>query len=98
MFHSNVPPAKRTAQRSYTIILGSGSGFSTRIHRLALELFDREPAEEMRSSPLTIVIYTRIGCHLCEEAERLLRTRSASTQMIIQSIDVDTDPVLTARF
>lgn len=48
--------------------------------------------------PITIVIYTRIGCHLCEEAERLLQACRTSISMDLQTIDVDVDPELTARF
>jgi glutaredoxin len=52
----------------------------------------------MRSFPVTIVIYTRIGCHLCEEAERLLQTRCSSARFTLQTIDVDADPELIVRF
>jgi glutaredoxin len=50
------------------------------------------------SDPISIVVYTRIGCHLCEEAERFLETRCASLGMDVQTIDVDSDPELTAQF
>jgi glutaredoxin len=41
-----------------------------------------------------VVIYTRNGCHLCEEAEALLKTQGIAPQLI----DVDADEALRERF
>lgn len=41
-----------------------------------------------------VVIYTRNGCHLCEEAEALLIAQGIAPLLI----DVDADEVLRERF
>lgn len=43
--------------------------------------------------PSTIV-YTRAGCHLCEEAEALLRRHGLAPQLV----DIDADPELRERY
>ena len=43
---------------------------------------------------MTILLYTRRGCHLCEQAEDLLAVKRPDTSLV----DVDTDPLLTARY
>jgi glutaredoxin len=39
-------------------------------------------------------IYTRPGCHLCEEAEALLRKHGLEPQLV----DIDADPQLRERY
>jgi len=41
-----------------------------------------------------IILYTRQGCHLCDEAEQTL----IRCQLIPRLIDIDADPELTARY
>jgi len=41
-----------------------------------------------------VVLYTRSGCHLCEDAHRLL----ADYGLTPEAVDVDGDPALRARF
>ena len=43
---------------------------------------------------MDIVLYTRTGCHLCDEAHALL-ARYALTPRLV---DIDADPELRARF
>jgi glutaredoxin len=40
------------------------------------------------------LIYTRPGCHLCEEAEALLRKHGLAPQLV----DIDADPELRERY
>jgi glutaredoxin len=42
----------------------------------------------------TVVLYTRQGCHLCEEALDLLRDEGLEPQLV----DIDQDDELRARF
>jgi glutaredoxin len=42
----------------------------------------------------SIILYTRAGCHLCEEAAALL----ARYGLAPQSIDIDADPALCERY
>jgi glutaredoxin len=41
-----------------------------------------------------VVLYTRNGCHLCDDAEQLLRQEGMTPTLI----DIDTDSELQARF
>lgn len=41
-----------------------------------------------------VVVYTRQGCHLCHEAEQLLRRHGLSPDLV----DIDADPALLARY
>ena len=49
----------------------------------------RKPPEMLR-----VVVYTRQGCHLCEEAEELLKRHGLSPTMV----DIDADPALAERY
>ena len=46
----------------------------------------------------TITLYTRAGCHLCEEAERVLRAEPAAAGLRLELVDVDRDPELARRY
>jgi glutaredoxin len=46
----------------------------------------------------TVTLYTRVGCHLCEEAERVLRAERASTAFQLELVDIDGDPALQRRY
>ena len=39
-----------------------------------------------------VVLYTRVGCHLCDDAAELLRAHGLAPQLI----DIDADPALCA--
>jgi glutaredoxin len=41
-----------------------------------------------------VVLYTRAGCHLCDEAEQLLVTHGLRPS----KVDIDNDPTLRERF
>jgi glutaredoxin len=45
-----------------------------------------------------LVIYTRKGCHLCEDAWRLLQQEQRRYGFALQAVDVDADPDLVARY
>jgi len=44
-----------------------------------------------------VVVYGRAGCHLCADAEAIVR-RYAGRRAEVTVVDVDTDPALTARY
>jgi glutaredoxin len=46
----------------------------------------------------TVTLYTRVGCHLCEEAERVLRAERAAGAFRLELVDVDRDPELARRY
>ena len=45
-----------------------------------------------------VVLYTRVGCHLCEEAERVLREERAAAPFDLELVDIDRDPELARRY
>ena len=47
---------------------------------------------------MTVTLYTRAGCHLCQEAERVLRAEQAATPFHLELVDIDGDPELARRY
>jgi glutaredoxin len=45
----------------------------------------------------TVTLYTRVGCHLCQEAERVLRAEQATAGFSLELVDIDRDPGLVGR-
>jgi glutaredoxin len=43
-------------------------------------------------------LYTRRGCHLCEDAWQILDEQRRRYGFVLEAVDVDTDPDLTAHF
>lgn len=41
-----------------------------------------------------VVLYTRQGCHLCEEADALLRQHGLKPRLV----DIDADPLLREKY
>lgn len=47
---------------------------------------------------LTVVLYTREGCCLCDDAKALLDGFQKDYAFLLNSVDVDRDPALVAKF
>lgn len=45
-------------------------------------------------SPFKTILYTRAGCHLCEQARAVLIAHGITPQ----EVDIDADPALKARY
>jgi glutaredoxin len=45
-----------------------------------------------------VTLYTRVGCHLCEEAEKVLRQEQAAAGFGLDLVDIDRDPELARRY
>lgn len=45
-----------------------------------------------------LTLYTRRGCALCDEMAAALRRSLTDDSVILQTVDIDTNPVLKARF
>ena len=45
-----------------------------------------------------VTLYTRAGCHLCEEARVVIEQVCAELDEEYAEVDIDTDPDLVARF
>jgi glutaredoxin len=42
----------------------------------------------------TVTLYSRAGCHLCDEAEALLRALEASLGFELETVDIESDTAL----
>ena len=45
-----------------------------------------------------VTLYTRPGCHLCEELERLVRAQRLGVELDWTRVDVDSSPDLAQRY
>lgn len=54
----------------------------------------KTPFNDSRNTARRVVLYTRIGCHLCDDALTLLESHGLKPECI----DVDTDPALRESF
>ena len=43
-------------------------------------------------------LYTRPGCHLCEEAKREMLAADCADQYLLEEVNIDTDPALKERY
>ncbi|MGH9793461.1 MAG: glutaredoxin family protein [Candidatus Acidiferrales bacterium] len=50
------------------------------------------------ASPLVVTLYTRAGCHLCEEAKQQMAPLLAEFEAELREVDVDADPALRERY
>ncbi|MGZ3681963.1 MAG: glutaredoxin family protein [Ktedonobacterales bacterium] len=46
----------------------------------------------------TIILYSKAGCHLCDEARAYLEELAAGRDIDIQEIDIRRDPALFERY
>jgi glutaredoxin len=63
---------------------------------------DSRAVEEDRrlaaAGPLDVTLYTRPGCHLCEEAKAVMGPLLAEFGARLREVNIDADPVLRARY
>jgi len=52
----------------------------------------------IRREPHRVVMYTRRGCPLCDEAWALLEQAARSHALTLEKLDVDSDSSLAARY
>jgi glutaredoxin len=45
-----------------------------------------------------VVIYSRPGCHLCEEAKAVIRAAECDDEFILDEVNIDEDPAARASF
>lgn len=46
----------------------------------------------------TVTIYTRPGCHLCDEAKAAIQSSGCDGEFALEEINIDDDPSLQARY
>lgn len=47
---------------------------------------------------IRVTIYSRPGCHLCEEMKATVESIARSIPLALEEIDISSDPTLTARY
>ena len=47
---------------------------------------------------IALTLYSRPGCHLCEEMKAVVHTVARSIPLILEEVDISTDPALEARY
>ena len=50
------------------------------------------------ASPLAITLYTRPGCHLCEDAKAILQPMLPEFHATLREVNIDDDAELTRRY
>ena len=53
---------------------------------------------QKRPKPTSVVLVTRSGCHLCEQAEPVVAAAAAEAGIPLEVRDVDADPADLARW
>jgi glutaredoxin len=48
--------------------------------------------------PIAVTLYTRAGCHLCDEAKQQIAPLLREFGATLSEIDVDSDPALRAQY
>ena len=49
-------------------------------------------------SERVLTLYERRGCHLCDDMAAALKPSLVASGVALQTVDIDTDPALKARF
>jgi glutaredoxin len=52
----------------------------------------------MNLQQVTLTLYTRFGCHLCETMEQQLSTLQSQLGFAVTIIDIDSDDTLSLRY
>ncbi|HYE64165.1 MAG TPA: glutaredoxin family protein [Pyrinomonadaceae bacterium] len=45
-----------------------------------------------------VIIYTRPGCHLCEEARQEILASDCADRYLLEEVNIDHDPALVERY
>ena len=45
-----------------------------------------------------VILYTRPGCHLCEEAKQEMMAAGCSDAYALEEVNIETDPVLKEKY
>jgi glutaredoxin len=51
-----------------------------------------------KTAPIIVTLYTRPGCHLCDDAKVILAPLLAEFRASLREINIDTDARLTEQF
>ncbi|MCM3872346.1 MAG: glutaredoxin family protein [Pyrinomonadaceae bacterium] len=45
-----------------------------------------------------VIIYSRPGCHLCDEAKEAMRAAGCDSEFTLEEVNIEHDPELLARY
>ena len=57
-----------------------------------------EDARLAASGPRDVTLYTRRGCHLCEEAKNAMAPILREAHTVLREVNIEGDPVLEERY
>jgi glutaredoxin len=57
-----------------------------------------EDAILAQAGPLDVTLYTRPGCHLCDEAKRQIEPLLVAAGASLREVNIDADPILRGRY
>jgi len=57
-----------------------------------------ETAKPSTSGKAHVIIYSRPGCHLCEEAKQAIESAQCANEYTLEEIDIESDGVLLRRY
>lgn len=57
---------------------------------------ETQATDDTRKAQVTL--YTRPGCHLCEEAKQAMRAARCGTLYTLREVNIDLDPELKRRY
>jgi len=52
----------------------------------------------MAGGKISLTMYSKPGCHLCDEMEEVVRMVSAHVPLCLVQVDISTDPALDERY
>ena len=52
----------------------------------------------MSQQKARVILYTRPGCHLCEEAKEQILAADCSDSYLLEEVNIDSDPALVKRY
>jgi len=50
------------------------------------------------SSKAQVIVYSKPGCHLCDEATEAIRAAGCNDQIILTEINIESDPELFSKY
>jgi glutaredoxin len=60
--------------------------------------FRTEDGRVAVAGPRDLTLYSRVGCHLCDEAKKYVKPLAERFGANIREVNIDSDPVLRARY
>jgi glutaredoxin len=45
-----------------------------------------------------VILYTRPGCHLCQEAKEAMLAANCGDEYVLEEVNIETDPALKERY